>query len=54
VLNGTWALDFMHDALYGGRRFRTLNVIDEGNRQGSRSMSEPRSRAPASCASWNS
>jgi len=34
VLNGTWALDFMHDALYGGRRFRTLNVLDEGNRQG--------------------
>lgn len=34
VLNGTWALDFMHDALYGGRRFRTLNVLDEGNREG--------------------
>jgi len=34
VLNGTWALDFMHDALYGGRRFRTLNVLDEGNRPG--------------------
>jgi len=34
VLNGTWALDFMHDALYSGRRFRTLNVLDEGNRQG--------------------
>jgi putative transposase len=34
VLNGTWALDFMHDALYGGRRFRTLNVLDEGNHQG--------------------
>ena len=34
VLNGIWALDFMHDALYGGRRFRTLNVLDEGNREG--------------------
>jgi putative transposase len=33
-LNEVWALDFMHDALYGGRRFRTLNVLDEGNRQG--------------------
>jgi len=32
-LNETWALDFMADALYGGRWFRTLNVIDEGNRQ---------------------
>ena len=34
VLNGIWALDFMHDALYDGRRFRTLNVLDEGNREG--------------------
>ena len=33
-LNDIWALDFMHDALYGGRRFRTLKVLDEGNREG--------------------
>lgn len=33
-LNEIWALDFMADALYGGRPFRTLNVIDEGNREG--------------------
>ena len=32
-LNGIWAMDFMSDALYGGRRFRTLNVLDEGNRE---------------------
>ena len=32
-LNEVWAIDFMHDALYGGRRFRTLNVLDEGNRE---------------------
>jgi putative transposase len=32
-LNVVWAADFMADALYGGRWFRTLNVIDEGNRQ---------------------
>jgi putative transposase len=32
-LNGVWALDFMHDALYCGRPFRTLNVLDEGNRE---------------------
>lgn len=31
--NQGWALDFMHDALYDGRRFRTLNVIDEANRE---------------------
>jgi len=24
----------MHDALYGGRRFRTFNVLDEANREG--------------------
>jgi putative transposase len=33
TLNSVWALDFMSDALYGGRKFRTLNVIDEGNRE---------------------
>jgi len=32
-LNQTWALDFMADALYGGRAFRTLNLTDEGNRR---------------------
>lgn len=33
-LNEIWAIDFMHDALYDGRRFRTFNVLDEGNREG--------------------
>ena len=32
-LNHIWALDFMRDTLYDGRPFRTLNVIDEGNRE---------------------
>lgn len=32
-LNEIWAIDFVHDALYGGRRFRTFNVLDEGNRE---------------------
>ena len=31
--NAVWALDFMSDALYVGRRFRTLNVLDEGMRE---------------------
>jgi putative transposase len=31
-INFTWALDFMQDALYGGRAIRTLNVIDEADR----------------------
>jgi putative transposase len=33
ALNRVWALDFMRDTLYDGRPFRTLNVIDEGNRE---------------------
>ena len=28
-----WTLNFMRDTLYDGRPFRTLNVIDEGNRE---------------------
>lgn len=32
--NAVWAVDFMSDTLYGGRRFRTLNVLDEGVREG--------------------
>jgi len=31
-VNFTWALDFMQDALYGGRAIRTFNVIDEADR----------------------
>lgn len=31
--NRIWAADFMHDALYGGRAFRTFNVLDESNRE---------------------
>ena len=34
VLNQTWALDFMADALYDQRRFRALTILDEGNREG--------------------
>ena len=34
ALNVVWSLDFVHDALYDGRRFRTLNVLDDGNREG--------------------
>lgn len=32
-INRIWALDFMRDTLYDGRPFRTLNVMDEGNRE---------------------
>ena len=32
-LNQTWALDFMTETLYDGRRVRLLTMIDEGNRE---------------------
>jgi putative transposase len=33
IANAIWSLDFMSDSLYCGRRFRTLNVLDEGCRE---------------------
>jgi putative transposase len=33
ALNQVWALDFMSDAVYGGGKLRTLNIIDEANRE---------------------
>ena len=30
--NAEWSMDFMADTLYQGRRFRTLNILDEGGR----------------------
>lgn len=33
IANHSWSLDFMHDTLNCGKRFRTLNVIDEGVRE---------------------
>jgi putative transposase len=31
--NIIWAFDFMHDTLYYSKPFRTLNIIDESNRE---------------------
>ena len=31
--NAEWSMDFMTDTLYQGRRFRTLNILDEGVRE---------------------
>ena len=33
VANAIWGVDFMSDALWQGRRFRTFNVLDEGVRE---------------------
>ncbi|MEM9080714.1 MAG: IS3 family transposase [Verrucomicrobiota bacterium] len=33
VAGRQWSMDFMHDTLYHGKRFRTLNIIDEGVRE---------------------
>ncbi len=33
AINQSWSLDFMSDALYSGRKFRTFNVVDDHNRE---------------------
>lgn len=33
MINKTWSMDFMSDSLNEGRRFRTLNIIDDHNRE---------------------
>lgn len=33
TVNTSWSADFMSDALWDGRRFRTFNVVDDFNRE---------------------
>jgi putative transposase len=32
-MNGSWSMDFMSDALMRGTRFRTVNILDDCNRE---------------------
>jgi putative transposase len=32
-INQSWSMDFMSDTLVNGRKFRTLNIIDDCNRE---------------------
>jgi putative transposase len=32
-INQMWSLEFMHDSLYDGCKFKLLNGIDEANRE---------------------
>ena len=34
AMNECWSADFMSDALWGDRHFRTFNVVDDFNREG--------------------
>ena len=42
ALPGSGSMDFMADQLAGGRSFRTLNVLDDFNREGLVIEAEPR------------
>jgi putative transposase len=33
AMNECWSADFMSDALWDGRRYRTFNVVDDFNRE---------------------
>ena len=52
--NEIWSLDFMSDRLYQGRRFRTLNILDEGVREALRSRSIPAYPRNALCEYYSS
>ena len=50
--NVVWAVDFMDDTLYGGRRFGTLNILDEGVREGLAIEVDASCQPNEWCACW--
>ena len=48
--NQRWSLDFVHDQLASGRRFRVLNVVDDVTRECLQQFLIPRSVANEWCA----
>ena len=49
--NARWSLDFVHDQLAHGRRFRILNIVDDVTRECLAAVPTRRSRANALLAS---
>lgn len=49
--NQRWSLDFFHDQMASGRRFRVLNVVDDATQEAWRRCRIPRSWGIAWCAS---
>ena len=33
TVNSSWSMDFMSDSMVGNRKFRTLNIMDDGSRE---------------------
>ena len=50
--NQRWSLDFVHDQLVTGRRFRVLNIVDDVTRECLRAVVDTSISGPRSCASW--
>lgn len=51
-MNRSWSMDFMSDALWCGRRFRTFNVADDFNREALAIEIDLNLPAAASCGYW--
>jgi hypothetical protein len=50
--NQRWNLDFVHDQMVTGRRFRVLNIVDDPTRECLAAIPIRRYRAKGWCANW--